>query len=339
VKWKTNPRHTAAWMHGAAAAGAAAVVAACLVLSGCRKPSATIEASGTVEATSVQVSSQSAGEILRIEVTEGREVARGDLLAEIDHAGLDLQLGQALSGVELAQAQLNLLTSGARGEDLAQAQEVLNQANESLRTAQVDFQRTSSLFKANAATPKERDDAEARVTTARAQAAAAEQALKKLQNFARPEDLSAGLARVNQARYSVRLLQKSIQDCLVHSPTSGVVTEKLVEEGELASPGMGLFVVANLSTVRLTIYIRETDLGRVRLGERARIRIDSYPGKDFAGTVTWISSVAEFTPRDVQTRDERVKLVFAARIEIANPDGIFKAGMPADAILPAEGSG
>jgi HlyD family secretion protein len=326
-------------MQTAAAAGAVGMVAAFLALSGCQKPSSVIEASGTVEATSVQVSSQSTGEVLHIEVTEGRAVARGDLLAEIDHAGLDLQLGQALSGVDLAQAQLNLLTSGARGEDLAQAQEVLNQANEALRTAQVDFQRTSSLFKAGAATPKERDDAETRVTTTRAQAAAADQALKKLQNFARPEDLTAGLARVNQARYTVRILQKSIQDCMVRSPTSGIVTEKLVEEGELAAPGMGLFVVADLSTVRLTIYVPETDLGRIRLGEQARIRIDSYPGKDFTGTVTWISPVAEFTPRDVQTKDERVKLVFAVRIEIANPEGVFKPGMPADAILRAESGG
>jgi len=320
----------------AAAAGAAAV---CLALAACQKPTRLIEASGTVEATSVQVSSRSAGEILHMDASEGREVARGDLLAEIDHASLDLQLGQAVSGVELAQAQLNLLTNGARGEDLAQAQEALNQANESLRTAQVDFQRTSSLFKAGAATPKERDDAETRVTNARAQAAAADQALKKLQNFARPEDLKAGLARVNQAQYAVRLLQKSIQDCMVHAPTVGIVTEKLAEEGELAAPGMGLYVIANLSTVRLTIYVPETDLGRIRLGEQARISIDSYPGKSFAGIITWISPVAEFTPRDVQTKDERVKLVFAVRIEIANPQGVFKPGMPADAILQAEGSG
>jgi HlyD family secretion protein len=270
---------------------------------------------------------------------EGRMIARGDLLAEIDHAALDLQLGQAQSGVDLAQAQLSLLTNGARGEDLAQAQEALNQANEALRTAQVDSQRTTSLFNSSAATRKERDDADTRLTNARAQASAADQALKKLQNFARPEEVRAGIARVNQADYSVRLLERSIQDCTVRSPADGIVTEKLAEEGELAAPGMGLYVVTNLSTVKLTIYIPESALGSIRLGESARIRIDSSPGKDFSGKVTWISPVAEFTPRDIQTKDERVKLVFAVRIEIANPQGVFKPGMPADAVLVNEGSG
>jgi HlyD family secretion protein len=315
----------------------AVIEAAMIVLSiaGCGKPSTDIEASGTIEATSVQVSSQSAGEILRMAAFEGQAVRTGDLLAQIDHEALDLQLGQAQSGVELARAELALLTNGARTEDISQAQDALTQSQQSLRTAQMDFDRTTRLFAAGAATPKERDDAQARFTSARAQASAAEQALKKLQNFARPEDVKAATARLRQAEYTVRLLQKSIQDCTVTSPIDGTVTEKLAEAGELAAPGTGLYVVSDLSTVKLTIYVPETDLGGLRIGERARIRIDSFPDRDFQGTVTWISPTAEFTPRDIQTRDERVKLVFAVRIQIANPDGVFKPGMPADAILPA----
>jgi len=307
--------------------------AAALALAACGKQSEGFEASGTVEATSVQVSSRAAGEILSMSASEGQAVSHGDLLAEIDHAALDLQLGQAQSGVELARAQLSLLTNGARPEDVSQAQETVNQADQSLRSAQSDFDRTSRLYAAKAATPKERDDAEARLTNARAQAAAAEQALRKLQNFARPEDVRAATARVDQAEFAVRLLEKSIDDCTVRSPINGIVTEKLSEAGELAAPGTGLYVVSDLSTVRLTIYVPEADLGNVRLGEQARIRIDSSPGKDFEGTVTWISPIAEFTPRDIQTRDERVKLVFAVRVEIANPEGVFKPGMPADAII------
>ncbi len=316
-----------------------AAVLACVVLASCQKTSSSIEASGTIEATSVQVSSRSSGEVLHIDTDEGRHVRRGDLLAEIDHAVLDLQLGQARSGVDLAQAQLNLLTNGARGEDLAQAQEALNQANESLRSAQQDFQRMDSLFKGNAATRKDRDDAETRLTNARAQASAADQALKKLQNFARPEDLRAALARVNQAVYSVRLLEKSILDCTVRSPADGIITEKLVEEGELAAPGTGMFVITDLGTVKLTVYVPEADLGIVRLGQEARIHIDTFPNREFLGRVAYISPIAEFTPRDIQTKDERVKLVFAVRIEIANPDGIFKPGMPADASLSRQGEG
>ncbi len=311
------------------------LIAACaaLVLAACGTATGAIEASGTIEATSVQVSSKSSGEILHLDADEGSRVKRGDILAVIDHAILDIQLGQEKSGVDLAQAQLDLLTSGARGEDLAQAREALNEANENLANAQEDFQRMDSLFKAGAATRKQRDDAETRFTTAKAQANAAEQGLKKLQNFARPEEVKAALARLDQEAFAVRLLEKTIRDCTVHSPTDGIVTEKLVEEGELAAPGSGLFVVTDLDTVKLTIYVPETDLGNIRLGQKARISIDSRRGTTFPGTVTYISPVAEFTPRDIQTRDERVKLVYAVKVEIPNPDGVFKPGMPADASL------
>ncbi len=314
---------------GAVAAGLAAV----LLLSACSRSSRAIEASGTIEATSVQVSSKSSGEILHLDASEGQSVQEGDILAVIDHAVLDLQLGQARSGVDLAKAQLDLLTAGARGEDLAQAKDALNQANDTLSNAQEDYNRMESLYKVAAATKKQRDDAEYRYTAAKAQASSAQQALLKLQNLARPEDVKAALARVDQAVYSARLLQKSIQDGTVRSPVSGVVTEKLVEEGELAAPGTGLYVITNLDTVKLTIYVSETDLGSIRLGEEARISVDSRPHMTYPGTVTYISPVAEFTPRDIQTKDERVKLVYAVRIEISNPQAIFKPGMPADATL------
>ncbi|MGO9309806.1 MAG: HlyD family secretion protein [Spirochaetia bacterium] len=305
----------------------------CIALAGCARAHDAIEASGTIEATSVQVSSKSSGEILHLDADEGSHVKKGDTLAVIDHANLDIQLGEERSGADLARAQLDLLTNGARGEDLAQAQEALNEANENLSNAQEDFQRMDSLFKVAAATKKQRDDAETRFTTARAQANAAEQALKKLQNYARPEEVKAALARLDQEVYAVRLLEKTIRDCTVLSPTDGIVTEKLVEEGELAAPGSGLFVITDLDPVKLTIYVPEADLGNIRLGQKARISIDSRPGAVFTGAVTYISPVAEFTPRDIQTKDERVKLVYAVKVEIPNPDGVFKPGMPADAAL------
>jgi len=318
-------------------AATACLVGVCLSFAACSRASRAIEASGTIEATSVQVSSKSSGEILHLDAAEGRFVHEGDILAVIDHAALEIQLDQARSGVDLAKAQLDLLTNGARGEDLAQAKDALNQANDTLQNAQEDFNRMESLYKVNAATKKQRDDAEYRYTAAKTQASSAQQALLKLQNFARPEDVKAALARVDQAVYSVQLLEKSIKDCTVHSPVNGIVTEKLVEEGELAAPGTGLYVITNLDTVKLTIYVSETDLGDIHLGQEARISIDSRPGVTYPGKVTFISPVAEFTPRDIQTKDERVKLVYAVRIEITNPQETFKPGMPADATLARMG--
>ena len=303
-------------------------------LAACQKQSGDIQASGTIEATSVQVSARSSGQIVRLVGEEGMSVRPGDLLAEVDHSTLDLQLSQARSGVDLARAQLDLLVNGARAEDLIQAREQLNQANDSLKSAEGDFERMKSLFSGGAATKKQRDDADVRFTMARAQANAADQALKKLESFARPEEVKAALARLDQAAFSVKLLQKAIEDCTVKAPAEGVITEKLIEKGELAAPTTGLFVITDLARVRLTIYVPEPELGRIRLGQEARISVDSHPGKSFPGTVKWISPVAEFTPRDIQTRDERVKLVYAVKIEIGNPDAVFKPGMPADAEIP-----
>jgi HlyD family secretion protein len=315
----------------------ALVLVAVSGLAACRGPTDGIRASGTIEATSVQVSARSTGQIVRLVGEEGMSVRQGDLLAEVDHSTLDLQLSQARSGVDLARAQLNLLVEGARAEDLVQGREQLNQANDALKSATDDFERMKSLFAVGAATKKQRDDAEVRFSTARAQANAADQALKKLENFARPEEVKAALARLDQAAFSVKLLQKAIEDCTVEAPVDGVITEKLIEKGELASPNTGLYVITDLARVKLTIYVPEAELGRIRLGQEARVSVDSYPGRTFAGKVTWISPVAEFTPRDIQTRDERVKLVFAVKIEIANPDSVFKPGMPADAEIPGPG--
>ena len=148
--------------------------------------------------------------------------------------------------------------------------------------------------------------------------------------------MKAALARVDQAVYSVRLLQKSIQDCTVRAPMDGVVTERLVEEGELAAPGTGLFVVTRPGHGEAAIYVPETDLGNIRLGRRRGS--PSTPARAaYPGTVTYISPVAEFTPRDIQTKDERVKLVYAVRIEIANPQQSSRPGMPADATLARMG--
>jgi HlyD family secretion protein len=313
--------------------------AACLLFASCAKESGLIEASGTIETTDVRVSSRTSGEVVRLEGDEGLAVRAGDLLAEIDHEALDLQLGQARSGVDFAKAQLQLLVKGARAEDIVQTQEQLNQANENLKTAQDDDERMESLLASGSATKKQRDDAATRLTVAKAQVNAAKQALLKLENLARPEEVKSAEAKVEQAEFSVKLLEKSIADCSVTSPIDGVVTRKLVEKGELAAPNTGLFIVTDLREATLTIYVPETDLGRVRVGQEARISVDSFPGKGFPGRVTFISPTAEFTPKTIQTKDERVKLVYGVKISIANPDGIFKPGMPADArLVPTSGS-
>ncbi|PKL25807.1 MAG: hypothetical protein CVV47_03965 [Spirochaetae bacterium HGW-Spirochaetae-3] len=297
----------------------------------CARPDPGIDASGTIEATEIRVSSRSQGEIVAVYAAEGDTVRKDDVLVDIDHLALDIQYAQAKAGVDYADAQVRLLLKGAREEDIAQASEALSQADESRKLALSDRDRTRGLYESGSATRKQRDDADARYAVAEAQYAQAEQGLKKLTNLARPEEIAAARAKLRQAKYSVQLLEKAISDCAVRSPRDGTALRRLSEPGELAGIGTGLYIVSDLSVVYLTIYIPETELGNVSVGQAAEVRVDSDPDRTFSGRVSYISQEAEFTPKNVQTKDERVKLVFGVRIEIPNPDGTLKPGMPADA--------
>ncbi len=314
------------------------VVALCslsvlLLLLSCSPDAQQLIATGTIEATDIKVSAKVGGQVLELPVEEGSSINEGQVLARIDHSTLDLQLEQAGAGFRLAEAQLNLLLKGARIEDIRQAEEALTQSEENLRTARDDAQRMRDLFASGSVSKKQRDDAEARVIVAQAQNNSASQVLRKFQNLARPEEVEASRAALEQAGISMKLLEKSISDTTVRAPRSGIVTHKLVEAGELVAPGTPLLILSDLSRVELTVYVSEVDLGLISLGQSAAVRTDNRSQSSFEGRITFISPEAEFTPKNIQTREERVKLVFRVRISIPNPALILKPGMPADAIL------
>ncbi|MFZ2053691.1 MAG: efflux RND transporter periplasmic adaptor subunit [Candidatus Aminicenantales bacterium] len=315
--------------------GVAAIVAAFL-LQGCRNQEerGRIIASGTIEAVEVSVAAKTSGQIEKIFVEEGARVQTGDTLAVIDSTSLAIQLRQAEAAVDLAESQLELLLKGARVEDIRQVEEAAKQAEAQLNLAAEDLERIQNLYAKESATLKMKQDAETRFQVAKAQHVAARQALQKVRTLSRPEEVKAAQARLAQAEAGGDLLKKTIADATIISPTAGVVTHKAMEPGEFVAPGRTLLTIADLDNVRLSIYVTEVDLGRVRLGQRTEVRIDSHPGRVFSGTVIFISPEAEFTPKNVQTREERVKLVYRVKIEIPNPEGILKPGMPADASIP-----
>jgi HlyD family secretion protein len=300
---------------------------------GCRERTGEydIEATGTIEAISVRIAAKTAGEVKRIMFIEGSQITTGDTLLILDHERLDIQLRQAEAGVQLAGAQLDLLLEGAREEDIKQAEESLAQVEANMNLAAIDLSRIRNLFDSGSIPRKQLDDAEARFTVSQAQYNAVVQSLEKLKRLTRPDEIRAQEARVEQARASADLLRKSITECTVVSPVDGVVTHRPVEVGELAGQGTTLAVISKLDTVHLMIYLNAVELASVNLGSPVDVIIDAYPERVFSGLVTFISPVAEFTPKNIQTRDERVKLVYAVKVEMENPDGILKPGMPADA--------
>jgi len=292
-----------------------------------------ISASGTIEAIEVNVASKVSGQVVEMAVTEGVRVKPGDTLARIDHATLDIQLRQAEAGVRLAEAQLALLIKGARSEDIRQAESVLKQADAALTVAEDDARRMRELAATGSVTTKQREDAEARLTVAAAQRNAAAEALAKVRTLARPEEVRAAEARLAQAQAASDLLVKMIADCAITAPAGGVVTHKAVEAGELVTPGATILTLVELDSVYVMIYVTEKELGRVRLGDAVEVRIDAFPDKIFPGKVTYISPEAEFTPKNVQTKEDRVKLVFGVKVEIENREGLLKPGLPADALI------
>lgn len=292
-----------------------------------------ILASGTIEAIEVNVASKVTGEILEMAVGEGTRVKPGDKLALVDHATLDIQLRQAEAGVQLAEAQLALLVKGARAEDIRQAEAALEQAEASFKVAEDDAKRMRNLAKTGSITPKVLDDSEARLTVAAAQRSAAVEALNKIRRLARPEEIRAAEARLAQARAAVDLLRKTIADCTITAPAGGTVTHKAVEKGELVTPGATVVTLVDLDSVYVMIYVTEKDLGRVKLGDSSEVKIDAFPDKTFAGKITYISPEAEFTPKNIQTKEDRVKLVFGVKVEIENREGLLKPGLPADAVI------
>jgi len=292
-----------------------------------------ISASGTIETVEVHVASKVSGELLELAVEEGTRVKTGDKLAVVDHATLDIQLRQAEAGVRLAEAQRALLVKGARSEDIRQAEEVYRQAQAALNVAEDDARRMRELVRTGSVTPKQREDAEARLTIATAQQSAGAEALKKIRTLARPEEIQAAEARLAQAVGAVDLLKKTISDCTIMAPAGGIVTHKAVEPGELVTPGATIVTLAELDSVYVMIYVTENELGRIRLGGPAEITIDSFSDKVFEGRITYISPQAEFTPKNVQTKQDRVKLVFGVKVEIENREGLLKPGLPADAVI------
>lgn len=293
----------------------------------------TIEASGNIEATNVIVSSQVTGKVLSILKDEGANVNAGDTILIIDHETLELQLQQALAAEEVAQAKLNLLKAGAREEDIKQGEEAVTQAQINFESAKKDGERMKALFDSKAITKKQYEDAFSRLDLTKAQLTSAKENLKKLKNLARPEDIKQALANVDRQIATVDILKKQIRDSYVQSPINGIIVKKFFEPGETVTMLSSLIKVSDLSVVDLIIYVSEEELGKVKLGQTADVSSDTYPDKKYEGKITYISPEAEFTPKNIQTKDERTKLVFAVKIKVKNPKFELKPGMPADAVV------
>ncbi len=292
-----------------------------------------VAATGTIEATESSIAAQVPGRIIKMNFEEGSIVKKGDTLAEIDHRSIVQQVNQAQAALTMAKQQYDLLVKGARSEDLRVGEEGVKQAEANFNLAKLALDRTQKLFTDHSVSQSQMDAAQAQYDVASAQLQSARQNLEKLQHFARPEEIRTAAAQVEQAQATLDYSTISLEHSYVISPIDGTVLERLVEVGDYANVGTPIYTVSDLRMMKMTVYVSEVDLAKVRLGDDAKVVLDGMPDHPFDGKVIYISPTAEFTPKNVETKEDRIKLVFAVKIGIANPQNYLKAGLPADASI------
>jgi HlyD family secretion protein len=314
------------------------LTAAAAFVFGCGNGSenGTIHASGHIEATEVRLSAKVGGRLLELPYQEGAAVAAGDVVARFDTVDAAHELDRARAELDAADATLRLLLAGTRAEDVRQAEEELARAQTELDAAARDLARMEGLAERGTATVKARDDARTRRDAARRTVQAARALLDKLIAGPRAQEIEAARARKAAIAAIVAGIDQRIADMTVQAPRAGVITERTAEPGEVLPPGAPLSVLTAIDEPWLTVYVDEPSLSRLRLGAAVDVAVDGRQQR-FAGTVSFVSPVAEFTPKNVQTPEEHAKLVFMVKIALANRDGVFKPGMPADAYFAATG--
>lgn len=350
------------------------IVTATALSAGWFRRNNTLQGSGTVEARNIRVGSKVGGRIDKVLVREGDQVAPGQILITFDDKELQAALEQSRASAEKAargfrpeeiaearaaaaqaKAEYEMRKNGYRQEDIDSAKADLDRANADEVRTHLDFDRYNALAKKDLISKQQRDTAEANWKVAVAQQQSAQHKLAELQRGYRPEEIASAEARYREAQATLEKLERGnrredielakaayaydearYREREVTAPAAAVVEVLDVRPGDLIAPNTPVATLLERDQIYVRIYIPETQIGRIHLGQKAEVRVDSFPNQAFDGLVEQINQQAEFLPRNVQTREERVHQVFGVRIRINDPSGHVLAGMAADVKLKAE---
>ena len=308
-----------------------------IVGSSCRDKAAdasVLEVSGIIEAIKIEVRSQSQGIVDEVLVREGQKVAKGDLLCRINAEKLRTQMDQADAGIAAAEALLALARRGTKKELIAVAKSQVDLAAKQLETARIDQERMAKLLDQEAISPNQKEKADLALKAAQEQHKSAQESYQMALRGREKEEIAMAEADLAGIRAQRRLLEQHLADAEVRAPGPGTVEVRHVEPGELAGPGSALFSLIDLARTYVKAYVPENAIGRIRLGGGIEVACDSFPGRTFSGTIRLISDEAEFAPKNVQTKEERLKLVYMIKSDLPNADGALKPGMPVDVRIP-----
>ena len=300
--------------------------------------------SGTIEAVQSNLSFQASGIVARVAVREGEAVTGGQLLAELDRAEFLARSEQARANLQTAlktrdQRETTLeIYRKTLPSEVARSEAAVATARFVAEDGKRNRERYDQLFKEGMVSERDRDTVTLNYDTAVSRLAEAEAALREARSNlikieAAEQDVEAAISQVQSVRAALDQTNVQLGYTRLTAPIAGIITSRDVEPGEVVTPGREVLTMADLSRVDLKIFVDETRIGMVKPGQKAEVRVDTFPGKIYHGTVSFVSPEGEFTPKIIQTRKERVKLVYLVKIAILNPNYELKSGMPADAWL------
>lgn len=293
----------------------------------------TLEISGNIEAHESVVGFEVPGRLAELPIEEGQLVNAGDLLAKLDQTDYRQQVGIDEAMVRNRDAELNLSLSGSRVQEKKSATQAVVDAQAALELSKADARRYQALYEKDEVSAQIRDTYATNLERARASYERAKQNLDMVNEGVRKEQIAINQAAVHTARQTRGMSRIKLGYTRLFAPTTGVVLVRHAEIGEIMAAGTPVVTIADLNHLWLRGYISETDIGKVKLGQQAAIKSDTFPGKSYNGKISFISSQAEFTPKSVETHKERVTLVYRVKIDLDNSTSELKPGMPADAYI------
>ena len=288
---------------------------------------------GNVDIREVQVAFNDSDRIARMLVQEGDFVQPGELLAELDARRYFANEDQARRNVEAQEQVLTRMLNGSRPEEIVQARSTMQALQATMRDAEVTYRRNLELRREQVVSPQILDDAESRYKEAVGNYEAAQQAWILAVKGPRIEDIENARAALKADEAALAFAERELADTRLYAHSDGVIEERILEPGDMASPGVPAFTMALTNPLWVRAYVPETYLGRVYLGMKASISTDSFPGKSFQGWIGYISPTAEFTPKNVETPELRTRLGYQVRVYACNPQNELRLGMPATVTL------
>jgi HlyD family secretion protein len=290
----------------------------------------TIRVSGNIEITDAEVGFKIPGRVEARLVSEGETVKAGQMVARLEARELKEEVALRRAQVRSTQAALDELLAGSRTEEIGQARAALERARAELERARMEWDRQQKLYQREVISTREYDFAKTALDAAEARVKEARELLTLVEKGPRREKIAQARATLEVSRQALAQAETRLGYTVLEAPLTGVVLSKNIEPGEYVSPGTPVITVGDLAQVWVRAYINETELGKVKVGQKVRVTVDTFPGKHYEGRISFIASQSEFTPKNIQTQKERVKLVYRIKVEIPNPQMELKPGMPAD---------